>query len=453
VADAAGRGVRPAVAPPLNLAAIIAGGLLLVWPAFLNGYPLVFIDTVSYLLHTTQPEVPWDKTQAYGPFLHLFHWRVSLWPALLAQGLVASHLVWLAQRTARGAATPAMHLAVCAALALLTAAPWTVATLMPDAFTALAPLCLLLLGFGRLTRIEAGWVTLLGALGIAVHLSHLPTALALVLLVALITRSPAPILRAAAPLALALGFLAASNLLAFGRATLSPHGAVFLLARLQDDGPAAATIRARCPASGWHLCAFADRMPMDSDTFLWDGTSPLNRNADGTPRPMGGVAGAAEAREIIAATLGDHPIQVALAMLRNTLRQLTLNAADDTLGNDHLALSARRGIAMAVPGELAAFDAGLQMRGELPARAAPFLAPHVPVLLVSLAVAFFLLWRAVRSGDRARAGLLAGALIALLANAAAAGALSRPHDRYQARIAWLLPLVVLVSLAPRPRPR
>jgi hypothetical protein len=346
-----------------------------------------------------------------------------------------------------------MHLAVCAALALLTSASWTVATLMPDAFTALAPLCLLLLGIGRLSRVEAGWVTLLGALGVAVHLSHLPTALALVVLVALVTRRPGPILRAAAPLALALTFLVTSNLLAFGRATLSPHGAVFLLARLQDDGPAAATIRARCPDAGWHLCAFADRMPMDSDTFLWDGTSPLNRNADGSPRPMGGVAGAAEAREIVAATLRDHPVEVALAMLRNTLRQLTLNDAADTLGNDHLALSARRGIAAAVPGELAAFDAALQMRGELPARAAPFLAPHLPVLLASLAVAFVLLWRAVRAGERARAGLLAGALVALLANAAAAGALSRPHDRYQARIAWLLPLVVLVSVAPRLRPR
>jgi hypothetical protein len=437
----------------MRLAAILAGGLLLVWPAFLNGYPLVFIDTVSYLLHTTQPEVPWDKTQAYGPFLHLFHWRLSLWPALLAQGLIASHLAWLAQRTARGAATPGMHLLVCAALALLTAAPWTAATLMPDAFTALAPLCLLLLGFGRLSWIEAVWVTLLGALGIAVHLSHLPTALALVVLVALVTRSPGPVLRAAVPLALALGFLATSNLLAFGRATLSPHGSVFLLARLQDDGPAAATIRERCPGSGWHLCAFADRLPMDSDTFLWDGTSPLNRNADGSPRPMGGVAGAAEAREIVATTVRDRPAEVALAMLRNTLRQLTLNAADDTLGNEHLALSARRGIAVAVPGELPAFDAAAQMRGELPARAAPFLLPHTPMLLLSLSAAFVLLRRAVRAGERARAGLLAGALLALLANAAAAGALSRPHDRYQARIAWLLPLVVMVSLAPRPRLR
>jgi len=429
-------------------AAILAGGLLLVWPAFLNFYPLVFIDTVSYLLHTTQPEIPWDKTQAYGPFLHLFHWRLSLWPPLLAQGLIASHLVWLTQRTARGEAQPRAHLLICAALALLTAAPWTLATLMPDAFTALAPLCLLLLGFGRLSRAECAWVVAISTLGIASHLSHLPTAAALVVLVALLTRRRAPVLRAATPLLLAVGFLFASNLLAFGRATLSPHGSVFLLARLQEDGPAAATLRERCPQPGWHLCAFADRLPMDSDTFLWDGTSPLNRNEDGSPRPMGGVAGSAEARAILAATLRDHPAEVARAMLRNTVRQLLKTRSGDTLGKEHLALSARRGVAQAVPGELPAFDAAAQMQGSLPARAAPFLWPHLPVLLLSLPAALWLMLRTARQRDQARLGLLAGALVALMANAAATGALSRPHDRYQARIAWLLPLVVLACIRP-----
>jgi hypothetical protein len=434
----------------VKLLAIILGGCLLGWPAVLNGYPLVFIDTVSYLRHTTVPELPWDKTQAYGPFLHLFHWQVSLWPALAAQVLIASHIIWLTQRMARGTATPGLHLLVCAALAGLTSAPWFLATLMPDAFTALAPLCLLLLGFCRLSRVETAWVALVGGFAIAVHLSHLPTALAMVALVAVIARRVAPIARALLPVALALAFLLASNLAGFGRATLSPHGAVFLLARLQADGPAVEVIRARCPAAGWHLCAFADRMPVDSDFFLWDGASPLNSEADGSPRPMGGERGAADAREIVAATLRDRPVAVLRAMIGNTVAQLALLDVGDTLVDTHLAVSARRPIAAAFPArELAAFDAGLQMRGLLPARAEPFLAAHLPVLVASLAAAIVLLWRAWRARDLGRGALLAGALLAVLANAAATGALSKPHHRYQARIVWLLPLAVFVSLGGR----
>ncbi|MGG5822630.1 hypothetical protein [Falsiroseomonas sp. HW251] len=431
-----------------SLAAIVAGAALLAWPAALNGYPLVFIDTVSYLGQTVFPETPWDKTQAYGLFLHAFHWRISLWPAVAVQALIASHLTWLAQRMVRGEAAPGTHMLVCAALAALTAAPWTLATLMPDALTGLGPLCLILLGFARLSRIEATWVALVGAVALASHLSHLPGAVALLMMTALLTRRLAPTLRVALPLALALAFLAGSNLVSFGRATLSPHGAVFLLARLQDDGPAAALLSERCPAAGWHLCAFTDRLPMDSDEFLWSPDSPLNRNADGSPRPMGGVAGAVEAREIIAATLRAHPLEVALAMLRNTARQAVLTWAGDTLVNEHLDLSARRAIAAGLRQELADFDTAAQMQGTLPARAAPFLALHAPVLALCLLALPWLAWRAIRARDLPRIGLLAGMLVALLANAAATGALSKPHERYQARIVWLLPLAVMLAAPP-----
>ncbi|WP_439596115.1 hypothetical protein [Falsiroseomonas sp.] len=438
----------------VTLLALLGGASFLVWPAWLNGYPLVFIDTVSYLLHTTAPEVPWDKTQAYGPFLHLFHWQRSLWPPVLAQGLIASHLIWLAQGVLRGRPHPAWHLALCAGLGLLTSAPWFLATLMPDALTGLVPLSLFLLAFGRLTRGQTLWVGALAVLAVAAHLSHLPLALAMLVLTLLLTWRTGPLLRAGLPVALAVVFLCTANALAFGRFTPSPHGAAFLLARLQADGPAAALLRDRCPEAGWHLCAFTDRLPMDSDELLWDGTSPLNREADGSPRAMGAMRGAAEAQQIVAATLRAYPLEVAGAALRNALAQLGKTRVGDTLSAEHLDLSARRAIAGHFPAEeLARFDAGAQMRGALPALAEPWLWPHLPVLLASLPLALWLGWRALHARDSARLALLAFALGALAANAAAAGALSKPHDRYQARIAWLLPLAVgLAALPRRPGP-
>lgn len=435
----------------MPLLAILLGAAMLVWPAALNGYPLVFIDSVSYLGQTLFPEWPWDKTPAYGAFLHLFHWGWSLWLPLAAQGLILSHLLWLTQRGMRGEVTVLSHLLLCAGLAALTSAPWFAATLMPDIFAAVGPLCLLLLGFerDRLNRIEAVWLVLLGALAIATHLSHLPTAAALILLVALGGRSLGAALRTVLPLLLALAGLVSANAWATGRPTLSPHGAVFLLARLQADGPAAATLRDHCPRAGWRLCAFADRLPMDSNAFLWDPGSPLNRGRDGQPIPMGGVRAAPEAAGILEATLRERPREVADAMAHNTLTQLQHFAVGDTLGATHLDASARRAVTRLPLSELEAFDAGAQMRGELPALAAPWLRPQPWVVLVSLPLALFALLRAMRRHDRAVAGLIAGMLLAVLVNAFATGALSAPVDRYQARIIWLIPLAAALGIAPR----
>jgi hypothetical protein len=435
----------------LAVAAILLGAVLLGWPAWLNGYPLVFIDSVSYLGQALFPEWPWDKTPAYGAFLHGLHGGWSLWPALAGQVLVLSHLLWVAQRAARGGVSPLAHLLLCAAMAGLTSLPWFAATLMPDVFAGVAPLCLLLLGLARerLTRVEAAWLTLLGAFAVAAHLSHLPTAVAILLFVAAATRGVMAPLRAALPVAIAVAALVAANAWAFGRPTLSPHGAVFLLARLQADGPAARTIRQACPRAGWHLCGFAARLPMDSDHFLWSPDAPPNREANGRPIPMGAMRLAPEAEAILARTLRERPGEVAAAMARNAYAQAGMVEVGDTLGNRHLAASARRAIERLPAGELAAFDAGAQMRGALPALAAPYLRPHLPVLLASLALLLAALVLALLRGDRVRFGLVAGLLLAVAVNAFATGALSAPVERYGARIVWLLPLAAMLGLLPR----
>lgn len=435
---------------------LIAGALLLVWPAFLNGYPLVFSDTGAFLHQTAPPPsgplVIWDKPHVYGPLLHVFHWRVSLWGPLLAQGLMLSWLLWLVQRALRGAATPAVHLLACLGAAALTTAPFTAALLMPDVFAPAVLLALLLLGFAReaLSRAEAWGLGLVAALGIAAHLSHLPLAAAVAGIVLLLTWRIAPVLRVAAPVAAAVAILLATNLWGHGKPALSPHGATFLLARLQADGPAAAVIRERCPAAGWYLCAFADRLPMDSDQFLWDPESPMNRAPDGSTRFLAGALLSPEAGVIVGETLRSRPFEVARAMLGNAATQLVKATAGDTLVPDHLDVAVRPRIAEAFPPrELASFDAALQPRGALPAAAAPFLWPHGPVLVLGAALAMVGWWRAARGRDLRRLGLVVGLLVGVTANAVATGALSKPHLRYEARILWLMPVVAALALLPR----
>jgi hypothetical protein len=440
------------------VAAILGGAIMLAWPAFLNGYPLVFSDTGGFLHQTLGPLMLWDKPWVYGPVLHLFHWRVSLWLPLLAQGLVASHLLWLVQRALRGQATAGPHLAVSLVAAALTAAPFTVALLMPDLLAPLLVLALFLLGPGRaaLSAAETAWLLLLATVAIAAHLSHLPLAAAMVVLIVLLglprRRALADAAWVAAPVVAAVALLLATNAVGHGRAVLSPHGATFMLARLQADGPAAAVIRARCPAAGWYLCAFADRLPMDANDFLWQPDSPVNRDAQGQPRFLGGAMLSPEAGQIVGETLRAHPLPVAEALLRNTLRQVVTAGIGDTLGPENLATALRPRIAEGFPPrELAAFDGGLQAQGRL-APAVSWLVPiHAAALVLSLPLLGWGGWRAWRAGDAMALAFLAIILGAMVANALATGGLSGVFPRYQARIAWLLPVGAILLLMPRRR--
>ncbi|WP_149538908.1 hypothetical protein [Siccirubricoccus phaeus] len=420
--------------------ALPAGAALLLWPAALNGYPLLFSDTGAFLAQTVQGWAVWDKPFIYGPALHLFHGRVTLWGPVAAQALALS---WLLRLTARVLGRPGWHLPLCALLALGSAAPWFTATLMPDWLAPALVLAMFLLGFGgaALRRAEHWGVAALAVLAVAAHLSHLPLAVALLVAV-LGLRGWRAAGRCALPVALAVGLLLGSNLWAQGRLALSPYGTVFALARLVADGPAARTIMARCPGAGWHLCAWAGRLPADADDFLWSGDGPVwGKRTDGA-RPGGPISLAPEATAILRETLLREPGAVLLAALRNAARQLVLLRVGDTLGPENLALFVGRQLALGFPpAEQARFAAGRQARGELPAAAAPFLWPHLPLLGVGLGLTLWVAWRGAGVGR----GLAVLVLLGLLANAAATGALSGPHDRYQARMAWLL-LVAAPSL-------
>ena len=318
---------------------------------------------------------------------------------------------------------------------------------MPDVFAPVVVLSVFLLGFGgaRITRGEAAWVMVLATFGIAAHLSHVPLALALLVVGGVLARRMGPVLRMAAPLAGAVALLLVTNLVGHGRASLSPHGATFLLARLQDDGPAARTLRAECPGRGWYLCAFVDRLPMDSDAFLWAPDSPMNRDGSGQVRFLGGALLSGEAGEIVAETLRREPVGVGLAMARNAVAQLFMAQAGDTLVSDHLGGAVGSRIRPYFPAaEAARFDAAQQPRGLLPAAVAPVLWPHGPVLILGLALCLLALWRR----PQARVLVLL-VLIGCAANALATGGLSKPHHRYEARILWLVPFAGALALATR----
>lgn len=415
-------------------AAVLAGALLLLWPALWNGYPLLFSDTGGFLGQVPLPDFNWDKPWIYGPFLLLFHGNTTLWVPAAAQALILSGMLRLAGIVLGAGAW--RHVAACAVLALASAAPWFASTLMPDIFAPVVVLAVFVLAYapGRLAR---GIAALAGTLAIAVHLAHLVLAAACIAVVCVLRRR---IVRPALlPLVAALLLVLAANAAGEREYGISPYGQIFLLARLVADGPARDTLAERCPAAGWRLCAWNGRLTADSDEFLWSGDGPVWADGSGPTRLR------VEAGEVVRATLMAHPGAVLRAMAANGWAQLWRVRVGDTLVPTHLDTTVFPALeAWFPPEELARYAAAMQPRGLLPAAAAGWTALHVPVLLAGLVGLAWVLLR----GPAPHRALAVLVLAGLLANAVATGALSSVHDRYQARIAWLV-LVPPLFYAPR----
>jgi hypothetical protein len=433
--------------------AVLLAGAMLAWPAAWNGYPLVFADTGTYLGQAIMHYLGWDRPPFYSLFLHALHWRVTLWTVPLAQGLIAAHLIALVLRVLDRLG-PGPLLAAAAALAAATGLPWFAAQLMPDVFTGLLVLALWLLGFAgsRIGRFERIYLFLFSAGAIACHLTHLPLSLGLALVgggVAALAAGPAGGLRTAgrmaAPAALALAALLAANGLAHKRLAVSPFGSVFLAARLIEDGPALHALDAHCAVERWQVCALRAQLPVPANDFLWPPDGPL-RGVLG-----GGKAWAAEASEIVSATLEEAPLGVAAAALRNALVQFGMLATGD-------GLNAWRGepgpeplIRTFFPREAEPYAGSRQSAGRLRGDAAAVAPLHVTLAwagLFALPLVALARWR-----QGAAFALCVLVLAAGLGNAVLTGALSGPNERYQARIAWLFAFAPAAVLAGARQPR
>lgn len=425
---------------PKHLAAIMVGAALLLWPGIVNGGPILFSDTEGFLAQGSLWFDVWGKPFIYGPALTAAHAGISLFIPMALQGMTLSALLWRVQRLVCRTG-PLRHVAVCGALAVGSAAPWFASLLMPDIWAPITVLGLLALALGEDGPWTRTGLIVLTGFAIAVHLAHLPLAAACAGVLALFRWRRAVVL--ATPIGLALVALLATNAVVFGRMSVSPHGAVFALARLSANGLLGPTLAAHCPQSQWRMCAWQGRLPDNSDAFLWAGDGPVWGD------PTSPAALPPEARAIIADTLLRDPLGVARAAASDTVAQLQRVALGDVLTRAAMGPNIGQTIARDLgPMAQARFDATLQSQDRLAPIGTFLNAFQVPLLAVgalsSVGVAFL--------GLRQARILAVCVLAAVLANAAGTGALSGPHDRYQARIAWLffLPGIAVSVSAGRP---
>jgi hypothetical protein len=421
-------------------------------PAVINGTPPVFTDSQGYLANMLIFRPSHMRAFGYGAWLRASGGMLSLWLPAFAQAVVSA---WLALRfiSLEAAFWPErqrLGLALAAVLLLLAGPlPWLASWLMPDLFTGLMALAVLLLGlhWRRLALWERVALMVFLAGAATMHLTHPPLLLGLAIAcagIALLARSVRPAAWRVARLSLMAallgwGALIAANLITYKTFTVSLGSPVFLFARLLEDGDVPAILRPRCEAGEpWIACRYLDRLHgISNDEFLWYDWSPLPE--------MGYVENyypeAAALNPILLRAMWPQWLAASVRRAGEQMVTFALGDGFDAEGPRMLARDMPRfGLPWVVPLMTTSrqYDNGLL--GYVPRSVADALSAAGLLAVLGLGG-----WGLVRRRPALwwPAGLF---LLFWLGNAATTALAAPVHERYGTRLVWVAPLLALALI-------
>jgi len=448
MADITSRTASPTRATNPLVAWAIASAipLMLLTPAFWNGYPLLQSDTGGYLARWYEGYLVPSRSTVFGLYLHVGE-DSYFWLNLAIQALAT---MWILQLTLRvfGLARPRRLFGVFVALSLTTALPWLASMLLTDIFAGLSVLSLfiLVLHGDNVSTIEKAALFLFTAFAAATHSATMAVLLGLCC-VGWIAR---PFLRGRIPLRhLAQGMLTiaagavmlvSANFALSGQVAWTPGGYAIAFARMLQDGIVTQYLREHCGEQQLKLCPYRDNLPETADDFLWSRETVFNK--------LGRFRGMNDEMGYIAVhALAEYPLwQAEEALLATGEQMLKVATGENT---DHATLMHTYGMLREyLPGQLKLVDVARQQASFL--TFGPVNLVHVPIALISTALVFAML---IAAAFRRRIDdvtlLTATVCLSLLGNAAICGIISGPHDRYGSRMVWIAVFTVMIAVLKR----
>ncbi len=439
--------------------AVLLGALLFSWPAFYNGFPLLYPDSITYLgegravasalfLHRLSSDYGL-RSKFYSLGILPFHLNSTPWLIVGLQCLLLAWVLWLLVRFFVRSFAPrllvASYLALVLLLSLLTSASWYAVFIMPDILGPLVYIAFYLLVFTRqtLSRVERVALCLIAWWGITSHPSHFPVAAGLCVflaLVALLTRkSRFCRLRDVGAVSLIVVVAAASqfalNSYLYGKPTLNGRRPPFLMARIISDGPGRRYLEQHCAQLHWVVCDHLDSRSSAPSNFLWGPGYTYEAEPDSEKMQL-----EAEEMPLVLATLRAYPLQ--------QLSRSAEDFRDQLLAFDLYGFNASPWILShidwAMPGARASWLKSREAQQTL--AFVPFAHLLRRVVIASLALIALsipLVW--LRRSTRL-AGLALVVAFAVVANAFVTGVFSEIGDRYQCRVIWLIPLLAGICI-------
>ena len=468
---------------------LVLCGLFLLWPAILNGGAFLFPDTTAYVrssdaavLRFTGHVSAWSDADVlhaallqkapapaaavsaspvgaeakpvllgrsiyYGVLAYLAALTGSFWLTIILQALLAGAVViGITRHVVDPGNDRQFALAVIGVTTALatTSLPWFTSMVMPDFLTGLAVVGAAAMIVGWTHETAGGrclWVAVCGYAVLA-HSSHILILLALALPALIVGIFALRPWRRGATVVIAVALVGLTGESAFSLGVTALTGTPpirppFLTARLIEDGPGLAYLDAHCRPAHFHLCRYRDRLPLNSDIFLW-GSKTISGVFMAVPYHEQRAL-AAEQVAFVSAVVADRPLAVLTSTLAATGRQFQAVG----LAEFNVSPTEARIFAKKLPaGPRAEMLTSGALRNVLPTRAVTLLMALWAVAGLSI-TAIALCYRATRPAAAFGIILTGG----WLADVVVCGALSTPHDRYQARVLWVFALAA-ITLTP-----
>jgi len=442
----------PIVEPLYEFLGTIALSLCLLSVALWNGFPIIFYDTGAYMLQGLGHLFIAERSPIYSGFLAVAGGATSLWFVAATQCLITAFVMVEFARAVRPQLSLWALVAIGAVLCLVTGLPWYAGQIEPDCFVAIAPMALYILAFedDKLGAVRKALLTTVAAVAIACHSSHIALAAGLLVLLAAMRVAPKAwieavglprprIALAAASVVLATLSVYAANYTFTRNVFFSRSGAIFLEARMMEDGLIAPVLDADCPKADYAICPYKDRLPSSADTWLWMASQSPFRKVGGFEKREG------ESAHLVRQSLLRYPLENVIVALQDAALQFFWFQTGDGIVPQEWVLN--REFKVAIPQQLNAYDRAYQQEGQIWFLPINFV--HVPMAFLSLAALYVILRNAIRRRDWRASVLPAFVALALIGNAFVCGVFSGPHGRYQSRIMWLPAFAVVLIAWPR----
>ena len=421
------------------------GTTLFLLPALINGYPLVYSDTSTYIASGFTLDMPMDRPIMYGLFLRFVSLNgFTLWTVVVVQGLLLSMVLYrlytLLSATIEAQWKVPGYLFM-VILSALSGAAWATSHLMPDIFTSIMVLSMLLILIQDRTSHSSIGLYLLFGVSVSMHFSHVPISLTLLVVIIVIwifnhRRGEDHFGLRVVVILTAITLLAFTSMLpAYSK---SKH--VFLMGAFVEQGIIGEYLHDNCAEKAYALCRYQDSLPRYSWEFIWEPTSPLYK-----------LGGWKETREEFNEIIGDtfkSPKYLWIhfkTSIRETFHQLIRFQTVDPFGVAPNSEQLRSRIFQYIPPDGVRYDSSIQSRTNLLVLA--WLNP-VQKVLIFLSLAVFLIYFLMKQRwkfEHSRITLLI-LLSGILLNALITGTFANAIDRMGNKMIWLVPMMAAVIL-------